>query len=469
MTSTPKMTVTVSVASPSDCSPLSPNRATKDKIMSSSNGSRRKMRRFVMICTTCTMAVVSLIALSNSMEYYYVSYRSNKLLIVEPSSSSSLLIKKRSPTEEDTIIKTIPTSLEEEVIPNQPLCSTIHSNSNNDATSQHSIVEHDYRKGSWVFKDDKTNDASSVLFPYFGGKDEVWGPHCTALERQYNETGIIPDYLKYDWQPHNCHLLKFHKERFCNAIANQTIGIIGDSISQQFAHSIIGMIHGALIQDESEFLIPPTWNNKLTVPLCAPSQQQPTNTAKLVFLRHNKYVAQDPQSKLSLEEIVDISDYLIINWGVHYQPWNEMDNAVNEFVQVLETKWTSSNYKQPNNLFWRSTIVAHSNCSTAIIPDENDNNLGSSSSFNIHNNPKYNTNEILLQDVEIVQRKLRSSPVLNMTFLDVTTSTMLRRDGHRIIGHRGTEDCLHYCEPGPIDTWVDLFYHHVLMLNTKTA
>ena len=363
----------------------------------------------------------------------------------------------------------------------KPFCSLIHSNNADGAVNLD--PKHDYRIGQWVY-----DESRLAQFPYLGGIDDIWGPYCTKLEQEYLKTGIIPDYLKYTWKPLNCQVLTFDKDKFCNVIANQTIGVIGDSISQQFVHSIIGLTRGKLI-DDPNFLQPPTWNNKQSIPLCVDndneddtgSEPSPNkkNTAQVVFLRHNKYVANDTASHQALQEIVNLSDYLVMNWGVHYQPWNDMEVAVDEFLSVLQQTWTVENRKDPNRLFWRTTIVAHSNCSTAIVPDESD-SLGG---FNIHNNPKYNTDEILLQDVEIVQRKLRdlnssndrssngsasTNSGLNVTILDVTSSTMLRRDGHRVIGHKGTEDCLHYCEPGPIDSWVDLFYHHVITMNANS-
>jgi len=42
--------------------------------------------------------------------------------------------------------------------------------------------------------------------------------------------------------------------------------------------------------------------------------------------------------------------------------------------------------------------------------------------------------------------------------LDVVPATSLRADSHM----SSTNDCLHYCAPGPIDMWVELLYNAIL-------
>lgn len=94
----------------------------------------------------------------------------------------------------------------------------------------------------------------------------------------------------------------------------QTIGTIGDSIMQQFAHSFMGRFLGKV--DASEFVYGEAeWFSKLRVPLCNDTPY----TVTLLFHRWNKYQAQDADRE-ALAEIAQASDYLIFNWGVHYLP-----------------------------------------------------------------------------------------------------------------------------------------------------
>lgn len=51
-----------------------------------------------------------------------------------------------------------------------------------------------------------------------------------------------------------------------------------------------------------------------------------------------------------------------------------------------------------------------------------------------------------------------------MVYMDVYTPTQFRADGHRGHNKKGRIDCLHYCFPGAIDTWVQLLYNTIVQL-----
>lgn len=277
------------------------------------------------------------------------------------------------------------------------------------------------------------------------------------MQNAYLKDGIVPDFLRYQWKPQACDLLPFSKEHFCEVMDGQTIGTIGDSIMQQFAHAFMGIFLGTV--DDADYVFgEPDWYEgvpyyrKLRVPLCRDFPKN--NSVTLLFYRWNKYQPVE-SSRQVLREIANASDYLILNWGVHYLPWLEMEKATEDFLEVLQEQWGN---KQSERIFWRSTIVAHEQCQNVTSPDP------PTSHFDTNRNPNYNTNEILLQDERIVRPHFLESSLNNVTFLRVETSTMLRKDGHRVVGRKGAEDCLHYCEPGPVDSWVELFYHHVAAL-----
>ena len=305
--------------------------------------------------------------------------------------------------------------------------------------------------GEWVW------DESITTYPYLSGDDYEWGPRCMEIQNRYLQAGAVPDFLRYQWKPHTCEIVPFSKENFCQQMDSQTIGMIGDSMMQQFSHSFMGRFLGHV--DGSDFVYgEPDWYdgvayyNKMRVPLCADTPYNVT----LLFSRWNKYQPTDADRQ-ALIDVAQASDYLILNWGVHYLPWVEMEKATRDFISVLENVW---NMKKSERIFWRSTIVAHDNCQNATAPEKAST---TTDQFDTNKNPAYNTEEILLQDEYIVRPRLLESS-LNVTFFRIEKSTMLRRDGHRVIGHKGAEDCLHYCEPGPTDSWVDLFYHLLIAL-----
>lgn len=50
--------------------------------------------------------------------------------------------------------------------------------------------------------------------------------------------------------------------------------------------------------------------------------------------------------------------------------------------------------------------------------------------------------------------------------LDAYTPTVLRADSHRGATSKRWQDCLHYCNPGPVDHWVTLLYNILLVETT---
>jgi len=355
----------------------------------------------------------------------------------------------------------------------------------------------EYSNGRWVYYDDDSSTSSNnVGYPYWSDPDPVWGPRCTQLQQKYQESGenkeLLPDFLRYKWHPNsNCEMALQHgrtwdKSRFCQQLAGKTIGVSGDSLSQQFVHSLMGFSRGS-VEEHTKFVIPTNWGDdipghwvKLRIPLCSSHDSDVIGTENnnsatsddvtLIYQRWDKYQGGQ-KDRAALTELIQESDYLILNWGVHYQTWSDMERATDDLVSVLEAHWRPP-HKQPERLFWRSTNVAHASCSMATEPlgmtrNQTDSTRGRNGAINptsvIHH--LYHTEEILMQDEHIVRPRLRAK-LPQMTFLRVEESTLQRPDGHRVEGFKGQEDCLHYCEPGPIDHWAELFYHYVVALKT---
>ncbi|CAB9510251.1 Protein trichome birefringence-like [Seminavis robusta] len=326
----------------------------------------------------------------------------------------------------------------------------------------------EYNRGQWVY-----NDSSDVTYPYLSGPDPVWGPICTKLQREYldsgNQSHMLPDFLRYRWQPDDCDLDNqgWDRDQFCRRLNGKTIGVSGDSMSQQFIHSLMGFSHGT-IEDHLNYVVPGKfWEGqpdhwlKIRVPLCPDDERY---NVTLVYQRWDKYQGQE-QDRAALTALIEESDYLVLNWGVHYQAWSDMERATDDFVGLLEKLWRSP-HKKPERLMWRSTNVAHARCSSARGPLKE---IKSSSNSSFTDETKsvihemYSTQEILWQDSYIVKPRLLSK-LPQTTLLRIEETTLKRPDGHRVEGYKGQEDCLHYCEPGPVDHWTQLFYHHVVAL-----
>lgn len=302
-----------------------------------------------------------------------------------------------------------------------------------------------YATGTWV------KNESIRSYPYAGNEDYEWSPRCTEMENEYLATGKVPSHLKYRWQPESCDLAPFDRKELCRRLDGKTIGFIGDSLQQQFKSSLAGLMLGHLPNKKATN--PPVNKTKKGLELC-PTDDDNQHSVTMVFRRWDKYQGSQ-EDRDTLIDIAQRSDYLLINWGVHYQPWAEMENATKDFINVLEEHWQPPQ-KKPERLFWRSTVVAHMHCEDSTAP------LGSTENP-FKGNETYHQGDILRQDLELVRPLLRGSTKLDATFLDIRKSMLLRTDGHRVVGHNGKKDCLHYCKPGPTDSWAELFYHHVVM------
>jgi len=349
------------------------------------------------------------------------------------------------------------------------------SSNNNKAKKPWCRTPEDYNHGEWVKHDD------IVAYPYLSDPDPVWGPQCSQLQSDFLAgNGTLPAFLQYKWHPRNCQLAlqdhSWNQQAFCSSLQNKVLGVSGDSMSQQFVHSIMGHSRGRIEVDEWwKFVVETPWKQmdeaipdhwvKLKVPLC--DHDTIDYNVTLLYQRWDKYHGGDAD-RAALTQLAQESDYLLLNWGVHYQQWADMEQAMEDMTSVLKQHWT----KQPERLFWRSTNVAHANCDTATGPipiiaeavDDSDNQKNinpMNASVIIH--PEYHTQEILWQD-EYIVKPLLSKKLPHTTLLRIEETTLQRPDGHRVVGHKGTQDCLHYCEPGPIDHWAELFYHYAVAL-----
>jgi hypothetical protein len=75
----------------------------------------------------------------------------------------------------------------------------------------------------------------------------------------------------------------------------------------------------------------------------------------------------------------------------------------------------------------------------------------------------YNWYELRRQDLAVRALVANDTRWSNHAFyMDVTPATAARPDSHKTNKH----DCLHYCVPGPIDMWADLFANMVLLADT---
>lgn len=359
-----------------------------------------------------------------------------------------------------------------------------------DAEAQHRkplcSYEHEYMEGRWI------HNASIGLkdMPFHHLENNSLHPHCDGAFQRARRHGTTPQFTKYQWHPWTCELARFDPQTFCTRLNGKNIGMIGDSTQEMFAHYLHGTMHGHLdhiCDSNGQYCT----NELCGDYLCTGSEQC---SVRLLWLRANT-IAETPED--DFRALIEDSDYLIVNFGVHYVEddkfTNELGVDAEELVVDVEetakithavtgslnstqrleqqlTKMVSSlkallegAWSKPfNQIFWRATMAGHTGCEHFTIPFKQPIRRSDQRIFN----DEFHHAEIFIQERRFVWPEMHR---LNVTILHTDSFTMLRGDGHLIRGRyketlgNNVHDCLHYCAPGgPVSTWLDLLYHHLL-------
>jgi hypothetical protein len=150
---------------------------------------------------------------------------------------------------------------------------------------------------------------------------------------------------------------------------------------------------------------------------------------------------------------------VLVNRGVH----GDTDSNVVNNIRVVLNFLIRTLSPEESLLIWRTVNIAHVNCG------ENRRPIPSSrwkDDF-IDDNPyhrEWNWKKFPVQSQKVVLPMVKDIIARNNSFLasrfvylDVFESIKLRADGH----HHEIYDCLHYCVPGPLDSWIIFLFNIV--------
>ncbi|XP_072069583.1 protein trichome birefringence-like 25 isoform X2 [Arachis hypogaea] len=397
------------------------------------------------------------------------------------SSSSSMVMEETPPpmAEEKTEKKTESPVFH---LPLEASSDSVDFSSNNNNKSQSSQNEKcDLFVGEWVA------DKSGPMYT---------NESCNLIEHHQNcmKNGR-PDsgYLYWRWSPRGCELPKFNPRKFLDFMRNKSFSFIGDSISRNHVQSllcILSQVESAVeIYHDKEYRSKiwkfPSHNFTLSV-IWTPFLIKAT-----IFEDMDGVSSSETQLHLDTLDTLwtkqyETFDFVLIGggkWflktaiyhenntivGCHYCPGKNLtdfgfDYAYRKAIGLVLDFFVKSSHKA--TIFFRTTT-----------PDHFENGEWFSGGYCNRTVP-FKEGQIEMIDVDSTMRgieleefakatSLGSDRAAKLKLLDTTFLSLLRPDGHpgpyrqyqpfaKDKNANVQNDCLHWCLPGPIDSWNDI-------------
>ncbi|WCJ22387.1 TRICHOME BIREFRINGENCE-LIKE 25 [Euphorbia peplus] len=301
------------------------------------------------------------------------------------------------------------------------------------------------------------------------------------------------DYLYWRWKPAGCDLAKFDPERFLNLMRSKSWAFIGDSISRNHIQSLLCIL--SQVDEAIEIYHDKEYRSKRWH---FPAHNFTLSVIWSPFLL--KADIFEDQNGVSSSEIQLNLDKLDVNWTDQYKNY--------DYVVISGGKWflktaiyhenntvTGCHYCPGKNLTDLGFEYAYRKAMNLILdfmiqsdhkafillrtttPDHFENGEWFSGGTCNRTIP-FKEGEIQMADVDRIMREIEleefekavelgSEKGVILKLLDTTRLSLLRPDGHpglyrqfHPFGEKKNaqvqNDCLHWCLPGPIDSWNDL-------------
>ncbi|KAM7516635.1 hypothetical protein LguiA_006218 [Lonicera macranthoides] len=335
--------------------------------------------------------------------------------------------------------------------------------------------------------------------PYYTN-DTCWAIHehqnCMKYGRPDSE------FMKWRWKPEGCDLQLFNPYQFLEIVRSKSMAFVGDSVGRNGMQSLICLLsrveYPIDVSDTSDdyfsrwkyitynFTLSTFWTPFLVKSEMA-DPKGPTNSGLFnLYLDEfdDKWTAQ-----------IAAFDYVIINaghWFTRTAMYYEKRKLVGcRFCQVANVTDLpmSYGYRKAFRTAFRALNSLENFKGTVFLrtfaPMHFENGNWNGGGDCVRKKPfkssetrlEGNNLEFYLTQIEefrIAERKGRAKG-LKFRLMDLTQAMLLRPDGHPSkYGHWPNanvtlyNDCVHWCLPGPIDTWSDFLLHMLKMEGRKS-
>ncbi|KAJ6814546.1 protein trichome birefringence-like 23 [Iris pallida] len=300
-------------------------------------------------------------------------------------------------------------------------------------------------------------------------------------------------YLYWRWKPHDCYLPPIDANKFLQAMGNKTLALIGDSILNNHARSLLCLLAKVELGEEvyhGDYFKSRTWH--------FPSHNFTLSLIWSPFLV--KADIFEDENGVSKSEIQLYLDTLNSKWTSAYPTFDYVVISAGQWFPKTAVYWENNtvigcHYCSRKNLTEIGfpiaygkvlqkvfSFVANSSHKPLILyrtwtPEHFENgewwNGGSCKRTRPYRKGEYDGKDIdrMMYRVELEEferaRANGSEDSRHLRLLDTYPLSLLRPDGHsgpyrqfrpfdKDKNAMVRNDCLHWCLPGPVDTWNDI-------------
>jgi hypothetical protein len=313
-----------------------------------------------------------------------------------------------------------------------------------------------------------------------------------------DEAALFANSTLWKWEDSNSPVTTISRSGFCQVCYHLNVTrvmIIGDSLSAQFRVALEGLLGYPPTQKQADQLFRWIVHKEFNIP-CRDVHGIPHHFDHVTtfFHRINGMSHLTPLSTTPTPPFIESNPYntvVVFNIGAHLVNVEEYKEGFDKILAWLQSfNVTSSNSKIIP--FFRETLPAHPSCEPFQFRGDIKLEIlqaDKTEPYKDYDSYLHSTQEMLKRELSkgnetdwqwfdfkhangtVEQYNAYSKDIidnipsdkLQVHWLNVYNSTILRRDGHRIFGP-GSWDCLHYLHPGPIENWVHLFYSALLDL-----